>query len=95
MLQRDLVHAHGVQVVVQLRLRVASAKDVAELAGEVADLTDVDGDIRVVWARGDGEGMPLVVGDGWAVEEEPLAGLVAHAGLGELDLDGVWQYVLV
>jgi hypothetical protein len=36
--------------------------------------------------------MPLVVADFWAVEEEPLSRLVLHAGLGELDLNGICMW---
>ena len=49
----------------------------------------MDRDIRVVRAGSDGEGVPLVVADFWAIKEKPLSGLVLHAGLGELDLNGV------
>lgn len=38
--------------------------------------------------------MPLVVADFWAVQEEPLARLVLHAGLGELDLDSIWMLLV-
>lgn len=40
-LERDLVHAHWVDVVVQFRLRNACSKRVAECAGEVTYLADV------------------------------------------------------
>ena len=89
-LERDLVHAHGVHLVVELGLGLACAEGVGEGAGEVADLADVDGDVRVEGAGCDGEGVPLVFGDGGAVDEEPLAGLVLHRRFAELDLDGVW-----
>jgi uncharacterized protein YprB with RNaseH-like and TPR domain len=54
-------------------------------------LTDVDRDVGVVRAGGDGKGMPLVIADFRAVEEEPLAGLVLHARLDKLNLDGVCE----
>jgi len=41
-------------------------------------------DVRVGRARGDGERVPLEVANIGAVEEEPLSGLVVHAGLAEL-----------
>jgi len=41
----------------------------------------------------DGKGVPLVVADFWAVEEQPLAWLVLHAGFGELDLHGVCMFL--
>jgi hypothetical protein len=88
-LQRDFVHAHGIKLVVQLGLRLPGSEGVGESAREVADLADVDGDVVVVRAGSDCKGVPLVVADFWAVEEEPLAWLVLHAGFGELDLDGV------
>ena len=62
---------------------------VAERACEVAHLADVDGNVGVEGAGGDGEGMPLLGADGGALQEEPLAGFVLHGGLGELDLHGV------
>jgi hypothetical protein len=58
----------------------------------------VDRNVRVVGAGSDGKWMPLVVADFRAVEEEPLSWLVLHAGLGELNLNGicsalVWLWV--
>jgi hypothetical protein len=91
MLKGDLVHAHRVELVVELGLRLTSAESIGKRAGEVTDLTDVDGDVVVVRARGDGKGMPLVVTDFRAVEEEPLSRLVLHARLGELNLNSVYQ----
>jgi len=88
-LQRDFVHAHGIELVVELGLRLTSTEGIGQRSGKVTNLADVDGDIRVLRARSDGKRMPLVVADFWAVEEEPLSGLVLHAGLGELDLHGV------
>jgi hypothetical protein len=90
-LESDLVHAHGVELVVELGLRLAGTKGIGKGAGEVTDLTDVNGNVVVVRARGDGKGMPLVVADFRAVEEEPLSGLVLHAGLGELNLNGIYS----
>lgn len=49
----------------------------------------MDRDIRVVRTGSDGEGMPLVVADFGAIEEQPLSGLVLHARLLELDFDGI------
>ena len=88
-LQRHLVHGVGVDGVVLLGLRGPGAEGVAHGSGPVADLAHVDGDVGVEGAGGDGEGVPLLARDGGDVDEEPLAGLVAHAGLGELQLDGV------
>jgi hypothetical protein len=89
-LERNLVHAHGVKFIVQLRLRLSSTKSIGKSAGEVTDLADVDGDIWVVGARSNRKWMPLVVADFRAVEEEPLSWLVPHARLLELNLDGVY-----
>jgi hypothetical protein len=89
MLQRDFVHAHGVQLVVELRLRLTSTESICESAGEITDLTDVHRNVWVVRAGSDGKRMPLVVADLWAVEEKPLSGLVSHAGFGELNLNSV------
>lgn len=68
---------------------MSGAKRVGEGASEVTDLADVDGDVGVVRAGCDREGMPLVVADFRAVEEQPLSGLVLHARLGELNLNSV------
>jgi hypothetical protein len=89
-LQRDFVHAHRVELVVKLGLRLSGTKSIGKSASKVTDLADVDRDVGVVGARSDRKWMPLVVADLWAVEEEPLSWLVPHAGLGELDLDGVY-----
>ena len=45
----------------------------------------MDRDVGVEGAGGDGEGVPLLGGDGGALEEEPLAGFVFHGRLSELD----------
>ncbi len=92
-LERDFVHAHGIEVVVEFGLLGSGAERGGEGAGKVADLADVDGDVGVEGAGGDGEGVPLVFGDGGDVEEEPLAGFVAHAWFAELDLYGVCKDV--
>lgn len=88
-LERDLVHAHGVEGVVVFGLGGAGAEGVAEGAGEVADLPDVHADVGVKGTGGDGEGVPLGGGDGGDVEHEPLAGFVFHGGFGELYLHGI------
>lgn len=88
-LKRNLVHAHGVELIVQLRLRLSGTKSIGKSASKVTNLADVDGDVGVVGARCDRKGMPLVVADLRAVEEEPLSWLVLHAGLSELDLHSV------
>lgn len=88
-LQRDLVHTHGVEGVVVFGLGGPGAEGVAEGAREVADLADVHADVGVEGAGGDGEGVPLGGGDGGDVEHQPLAGFVFQGGLGELDLHGV------
>jgi hypothetical protein len=38
--------------------------------------------------------MPLVAGDGGAVEEEPLAGFVGEGGFVELDFDGFCEMLV-
>lgn len=60
-LQSDFVHTHGVNTVVELGLSGTSTESVSQLAGEVTDLANVDGDIGIERARGDGEGVPLVL----------------------------------
>lgn len=84
--ERDFVHALGVEGVVVFGLGGAGTEGVAEGAGEVADFADVDGDVGVEGAGGDGEGVPLRGGDARDVDEKPLPGFVVHAGLAELDL---------
>jgi hypothetical protein len=37
--------------------------------------------------------MPLVVADCWAVKEQPLSGLVFHAGLDKLNFDGIYNWL--
>jgi hypothetical protein len=88
-LQRNLVHAHGVELVVQLGLRLSGTKSIGKSAGKVTDLANVDGDVGVVGAGSDRKWMPLVVADIWAVEEKPLSRLVLHAGLSELNLNSI------
>ena len=89
LLQRDFVHAVRVQGVVFLGLGGAGAESVGGGAGPVADLAHVDADVGVEGAGGDGIGVPLVPRHRGDVDEEPLAGFVAHAGFGELDLHRV------
>lgn len=62
-LEGDLVHAHRVDAFVEFRLGATRTDGVTECAGEVADLSDVHGDVRVVGAGRDGERVPLVAGD--------------------------------
>ena len=92
-LERYLIHAQRVDAVVELGLCRASTDGIAECASEVTHLADVDGDVGVVWAGGDGEGVPLELGDARDLEEEPLAGLVLERRLAELDLDDILDLV--
>lgn len=94
-LKRDFVHAHRVELVVELGLRLAGSESISERTCEIADLTDVDGNVGVFGARCDGKWMPLVVADFWAVEEQPLSGLVLHGGLDKLDLDGICNWLVL
>jgi hypothetical protein len=89
-LQRDFVHAHRVKLVVKLGLRLSSTESIGKSASKVTDLADVDRDVGVVGAGSDRKWMPLVVADFRAVQEKPLSGLVPHAGLLELNLNGIW-----
>lgn len=88
-LQCDFVHAHGIQGIVFFRLGRAGAEGITESAGEVANLADVDRDVVVKGAGGDGERVPLSGGDVGDVEEEPLAGFVLHARFRELDFQRI------
>lgn len=58
-LQGDFVHAEGVEAFEVFGLRGAAAEGVAEGAGEVADLPDVDADVGIEGTGGDCEGVPL------------------------------------
>lgn len=78
-LQRDLVHAHGIQFVVEFGLRLTSAEVIGKLTGEITNLSDVHGNVGIFQAGCDGKRMPLVVADIGAVEEKPLPRLVLHA----------------
>ncbi len=84
-LQRHLVHTHGINALVQLGLGGASTDGVAQSSSEVANLSDVDRDVRVVRARGDGKRMPLIAGERRHLQEKPLASLVFERRLLELD----------
>jgi len=90
-LERDFVHAHRVEAFVFFGLEGTGAEGVTDVTGEVADLADVDGDVGVEGAGGDGEGVPLVVRDSGNVDEEPLACFIAHGRFAELDLHRVYM----
>lgn len=85
-LKSDFVHAHRVKGIVFFCLGGPGAKGVPERFSEVADLADMDADIWVVGAGGDGEWVPLRAAYGGDFEEKPLAGFVFHVGLGKLNL---------
>ena len=95
MAESDLVHAKGIQIVVELGLSLSSAESVRERAGEVTNLADVDRDIGIEGARGDGERMPLVTRNRGHVQEQPLTGLVLERRLAELDFNSICKVVLV
>ena len=88
-LKGNLVHAHGIKSVIFFSLSGASAKGITECPRPVTYLADVNGDVGIVWAGGYGKRMPLRSGDRRYIDEKPLASLVAHAWLAELDLHGV------
>lgn len=92
-LKRDLVHSHGVDAFVELGLRATGTDCVTKVLGEIAHLSDVDRDIRVIRARSDGKGMPLILGNRRDLEEEPLASLVLERRLVELDLHHICKPV--
>jgi hypothetical protein len=64
---------------------------VAQRTCKVSDLSHVDTDVWIEGAGCDSEGVPLVTADVRAIKEEPLAGLVGHAGLSELYLHDIWE----
>ena len=84
-LESDLVYVHWVEGIVFFCLSWTGAKCVTGCAGPVADLAHVDAYIGVEGAGGYGERVPLLARDGGDVDEEPLAGFVAHGGFGELE----------
>ena len=88
-LESNFVDCVGV-LVVEFCLGVACSESVSESTSEISYLTDVDGDVGVKWAGGDGKWMPLLCGDGRDVKEEPLSRLVFHRWLRELDLHGIY-----
>ena len=90
-LQRNFVHPHGIQGVIVFGLGGARTQSVAERPGEVTDLPDVNGDVVVKGAGGDGERMPLGGGDGGDVKEKPLPSFIPfhHAGFDKLNLQRV------
>lgn len=88
-LQSDLIHSHGVDSLVHLSLSSASTDCVTKCASEVTDLTNVDRHIGIVGARGNGERVPLVLGNRGKLDEQPLSSLVLEGRLGELNLDHI------
>lgn len=85
----DLVHAHRVETIVFLGLLRTTSEGIPERFGEISHLANMYRDIWVERARCDREGMPLVTRDGRDLQEEPLAGLVLHGWLLELDLHSI------
>jgi len=67
----------------------ASAKGVAEGAGEVTNLANVHAYIWIKGTGGNCEGVPLGSGNGRDVEQKPLARFVTQARFGELDLERI------
>jgi len=92
-LQGDFIHAHGIKGLQFLCLGRTTTQSITKCASEVPDLSDVNTDIWIKGARGDGKGMPLRVRDLRALQEEPLASFVLHAGLPELDLHRIYYIV--
>lgn len=88
-LKSDFVHAHGVDIIVELGLSSTSTKSITQFAGKVSNLTDVDRHIGVEWARSDREWMPLVLGERRHLDEKPLASLVLERRLVELNLNHI------
>lgn len=88
-LESDFVHAHGVNIIVKLGLSGSGSKSVTESAGEVSNLSDVDGDIRIEWTGSNGKWMPLLLGNAGNLDEQPLSRLVLHGWLNKLDLNSI------
>lgn len=93
-LQGYFVHAHWVEAFQIRGLRWAAAECVSEGASEVADLADVDADVRVEGAGGDSEGVPLCAGDVRDLKKDPLSRLILHSWLAKLDFHGVCRWRL-
>lgn len=88
----NLVHSHWVKVGVLAV--VGDSQDLGELLGEITDLTDMHGNVRVRGTGRDGEWMPLESRDRGNLEEKPLTGLIFHRRLSELDLHGICKTML-
>jgi hypothetical protein len=66
----------------------ASANTFTETLGPVTNLTDVNGNIGVLGSGGDGEGMPLPMGNVGNLDKEPLTSGVLEAGLDDTEFHG-------
>ena len=87
--ESDFVHAHGVEGIVFFRLGGSSADSVTQSTCPIADLANMDRYVGVKRAGGDCERVPLGGADFRDVEKEPLAGLISHRWLGELNFQGI------
>lgn len=87
-LEGDFVHAHWVEGFEVFRLCGTASQCVCKGASEVTYLADVDADVGVEGAGGDGEWVPLGTGHVWDLDKEPLACFVFHAWFVELDFYG-------
>ena len=88
-LKGNFVHAKRVDAIVKLSLGGTGTNSITEGAGEISNLPNVYGDIGVVGARSDGKRMPLILGDGRDLKEEPLTSLVLERRFRELDLNDI------
>jgi hypothetical protein len=85
----SFVYAILIDPVVEFGLCVACSEGVPQGSGKVANLTDVDGDVVIEGAGGDGKWIPLLARDRGSVQEKPLACFVLYGGLLELDLHSI------
>lgn len=90
---RDLIDAEGVESVIEGFLVWAGAEGIGKVARPVADLADVDADVRIEGAGGYCERVRLGGADRGHGEEQPLAGSVFEVWGVYLDFDGVCEMV--
>lgn len=67
-----------------------STKAFTESMSPVTNLTNMDGDVRVLGGRGDGEGVPLKTRDIRNLDEDPLTRCIFEAGLDDTEFHGTY-----
>jgi hypothetical protein len=87
-LEGNFVHAVGVETFKIFGLGRTATECISKCSGEISDLADVDAEIWIEGAGGNGEWMPLGTGYVRYLEKYPLSGFVLHAWFVKLDLHG-------